>query len=638
MSDQKDEFDEVLSADDLDDLDMLLDELDASEIQSSEPDLPDDPGDKPVENDVDIFDALDELTLDDFIDESDEKKADSTPPHQETDSEVSQQDKVIESVKADEADEGAEQTISHGAVESGQKSESDIADHDTTDASENGNTAISINTSENESDVTTAPVATTLAPKEKADAIESASIAADAATAAADAAAAAADTATVAADAATTAAAAATAAAATATAAADAATAASVIDAEVDAAATATAPVADADDATANNADERTIEALEQESQVVQDTGTSEHHQTPYKDDDDEDALSKLFGDRPSYETSDEEQEELPVRDSLSGMPDEPEVIEIDELTDLPLHEIDVNPDNTMESDTVTLEKDIENLLESNPKPSEEISAPSKDPAEKETNMPNKTQPSETAGSAASKLGINLNMANSITMSLGLIAVLIAALASWFALDASQQIDSLKAEPPKMQQKIDQVQEQLELMQQQVNGLTAVVANKSTENWQKSDTDSSPSADGDTPPALTTPVKAEQQDSPAKDATVTAIKEPLNATKQKSVQVKKSLAAKTTPQQFSSPFEVAVGSVKGWAVNMMSYETAGAAEQEVRRLRAKDVKAEFVQVPLKGKIWFRVRVSGFHTEREAVAYEKYMTEFQAIDVWHHKLK
>jgi len=72
-------------------------------------------------------------------------------------------------------------------------------------------------------------------------------------------------------------------------------------------------------------------------------------------------------------------------------------------------------------------------------------------------------------------------------------------------------------------------------------------------------------------------------------------------------------------------------------VNLQSLETEKAAIAEVRRLRAKDIKAEFVRFPSKGRIWYRVRVSGFKQEHQAIAYKKFLSEFHNIKSWHHKL-
>ena len=381
--------------------------------------------------------------------------------------------------------------------------------------------------------------------------------------------------------------------------------------------------------------------------------------------------------------------------------------------------------------------------------------------------MPDKPRPAETVARTSKKAGFNLNLAHSIPMTLGLVAVLIAAVAVWLGLDASRQTDLLKAEPQKMQRQLQQIEDQLqqqnmamaqqvEVLQLQLNDLTKVVANKATENWQTSTaaSNTTPSDNANTPlqPVTTentTPVQSaskqittadsrvdagqawfvnllsvEAQDAavaevnrlraresemlrlqvltlqqqlddlttviannatvnrqeydntaalsvkgevspkPAADlAVVTEQSQPAAAEKavssntettasesnepptektpsaeQKPEATNKPAAAKAAaPRKFSSPFEVAPNSAKGWAVNMMSFDTAEAADAEVRRLRAKDVKAEFVRVVIKGTLWFRVRISGFASEHEAVAYEKYVSEFHGIDAWHHKL-
>ncbi|MFQ5519066.1 MAG: SPOR domain-containing protein, partial [Mariprofundus sp.] len=138
-------------------------------------------------------------------------------------------------------------------------------------------------------------------------------------------------------------------------------------------------------------------------------------------------------------------------------------------------------------------------------------------------------------------------------------------------------------------------------------------------------------------PAASEAVAEKQQPEPAKTTPTTkaVTKTPAPATKP----VKRPSATKpeAAPTQLSA-FEVAPGTVKGWVLNIESVESRKKAERAVRRLKKIDINAEYVRVPVKGVIWFRVRVSGFNNEREAVTLKKFLKEYHGIDAWHSKLK
>jgi len=372
-----------------------------------------------------------------------------------------------------------------------------------------------------------------------------------------------------------------------------------------------------------------------------------------------EDALSKLFDDdlfeaeldqeKPdtdSKQTSQTQQENPPAEKedayTLEDVLAEPDDIDSAQLLDLPLDEIEEEPAHTAEKSADALEKDIESLLDSNRVPDKSTNTDSKRSPQKEIDVskndlsanssPENKQATEAP--AKKKFGIDLNLVNSITMSLGLIAVLVAVLAVWFGLSASQQADSLKAQSAKLQQQIklmeeqqkqqsEALEQQAENLQQQLNDLTKVVANKATANWQASHAENGADSSNRTKKSGSKSVFQ------AKHLKVIT-------PEQKPVILNKRSTKKSTVKS-DPPLEVAVGSVKGWIVNLSSMESQKAAIAEVRRLRAKDIKAEFVRVVAKGRVWFRIRISGFANEREAIAYQKYLNEFHSIDSWHHKL-
>ncbi len=75
-----------------------------------------------------------------------------------------------------------------------------------------------------------------------------------------------------------------------------------------------------------------------------------------------------------------------------------------------------------------------------------------------------------------------------------------------------------------------------------------------------------------------------------------------------------------------------------WVVNIISMETEAAAKQEVKRLRANNIRAEYVRIPVNNKVWYRVRVGGFESEQDAVAYEKFLKSYHGLNAWHVKMK
>jgi len=342
---------------------------------------------------------------------------------------------------------------------------------------------------------------------------------------------------------------------------------------------------------------------------------------------DTEDALSRLFDDNIDEDVviaSNQLLGEVPVKDeppySRNSMIAEPDTLE------MPLDEFNDKPAPATE---------IENNSDSNKNDMDHTRTKNTDATEKETSMAEKEQLSATEPGSKKRPALNLDLANSITMSLGLIAVLVAALAVWFGLDASQQAENLKSGPQKLQQQINHMEEQhklqsnelkqqVETLQQQLNNLTKVVANTATESWQASNIDSN------TTPQRISPATPSQ---PATSAPASTRSTPAQ---QKSVRQKSPSTAKAASQKLAA-FEVAAGSGKGWFVNLLSLESRNAAVIEVRRLRTKGIKAEFVRIPSDGKIWFRVRISGFENERKALAYKKFLHEFHSINSWHHKL-
>ena len=235
----------------------------------------------------------------------------------------------------------------------------------------------------------------------------------------------------------------------------------------------------------------------------------------------------------------------------------------------------------------------------------------------------------------------NFSMANNIMLSVGLIAVLIAALAIWLSLDASQEAAKLASAPAKLQQQIDQMekhqekqtlllQQQIENLQHQLKILTNVIANKTTEQWRK---------------AIEEPSKKTIKNAPKKvqaKQTKAKISQPkAKPVLEKKIILKKTAATKTTPKvlpesNIASSYAAKAGSVQGWVVYLFSTASQKSAEREARQYKAKDIKAKYIRVISKGKVWYHVLVGGFKTEREAAAFKKFVKEYHGIDAWYNK--
>jgi len=259
-------------------------------------------------------------------------------------------------------------------------------------------------------------------------------------------------------------------------------------------------------------------------------------------------------------------------------------------------------------------------------------------------------------------------MANSIMLTLALIAILIAAVAAWLGLDASQHQSGLATASSNLEQQIKTLQQQqqqqqqqnsaqaqkIETLEKQLNALTQVVANKTTAQWRSS-IKQQPAPHSAKTKALrseaTTP-EPQQTNKPATPKSTIRVnkpvvtKEPARAKKilitpattaNPSISVKPVVKYSTAPTELSR-YEVAPGAVKGWVVNIYSVGSKKTAERRVRQLKAKNIDSTYVRVQVNGKTWYRVRASGFKDEKAAVTFKKFLKEFHGIDAWHNYLK
>jgi cell division septation protein DedD len=255
-------------------------------------------------------------------------------------------------------------------------------------------------------------------------------------------------------------------------------------------------------------------------------------------------------------------------------------------------------------------------------------------------------------------------MANSIMLTLGLIAMLVAALGVWLGLDASQQKSQLASVSSNLQQQIHLLEHQqeqqktlltqhIETLEKRVNTLTQVIANKTAEQWRASlPHKPARSEKTTTAPTETAGLHSKQAEAPAMPEaaskavncvaakTVPKAKKPAisPATVVKTpAHVKSATHASTTTTPLSM-YEVAPGTVKGWVVNIYSVTSRSTAEKRIRQLKAKDINAKYVRVQIKGKTWYRVRASGFKDKHAAATFKKFLQEYYGIDAWYSYLK
>ncbi len=76
-----------------------------------------------------------------------------------------------------------------------------------------------------------------------------------------------------------------------------------------------------------------------------------------------------------------------------------------------------------------------------------------------------------------------------------------------------------------------------------------------------------------------------------------------------------------------------------WAIIIASVNSRSAAEKALARLKGKGIAADIHPTTVKGKDWFRVRVSGFASRAEAEIQKTYLAQQHGIKgVWIHKAK
>jgi len=382
------------------------------------------------------------------------------------------------------------------------------------------------------------------------------------------------------------------------------------------------------------------------------------------------DALSDMLDDmleEPNEEVkpgATEDGENPDISDSFQGL--------IDEFPDNVPQNNENEQAETEQETLQTVEQDLEHLLNHSDANDEESIAQTPLPThaeESSENMDTSTlaatepvaaMPATEKTNAQPRSGI----ANSVMLTLGLIAMLVAALGSWLGLDASQQKSQLASVTSNLQQQIKLLEQQqkqqktlltqhIEMLEKRVNTLTQVIASKTTEHWRSTlqHKTAGPKKTA-IAPTKTAELHAKQANTPAMpEAAIKAVRQVAanNAPKAKKPAITPATKIKTpahvkpvTPASTAtaplSMYEVAPGTVKGWVVNIYSVTSRHTAEKRIRQLKSKNIDAKYVRVQIKGKTWYRVRASGFKDKHAAATFKKFLQEYHDIDAWYNYLK
>ncbi|MDQ6993629.1 MAG: SPOR domain-containing protein [Mariprofundus sp.] len=206
------------------------------------------------------------------------------------------------------------------------------------------------------------------------------------------------------------------------------------------------------------------------------------------------------------------------------------------------------------------------------------------------------------------KSSIMQKLTGSMVYILGTVLALTAAGATWLASSSINRVNQLEQvtlvamneSSHERELRLSALEQKIDLLLEKLNGTPAL-----------------------TSLSLTTPKPASSETNPEKE----------NPTKEQSIDTSATPSKAKTEATTEDP-----NSDKGnWVVNLTSVETIEQAKADLARFKKQKIKAEYIRITVKGKIWYRLRVTGFGTEHEATAYEKYLKNFQDIDVWRQKL-
>ena len=204
------------------------------------------------------------------------------------------------------------------------------------------------------------------------------------------------------------------------------------------------------------------------------------------------------------------------------------------------------------------------------------------------------------------------------TIGVALFSLVIAAVVGWFAVSLHSQVAELKADMGRMGQPSaaalsPQLDAELARINQRLNTLASTVTTStghaggneqvmSALNTRLDDLDKSVAS-------LRAQLIAQQRAPSEKSAAATAVQQPVKAKP----------PAKAKAAQPAKKRTLAASGA--WVVNVASLTDAKAAQSESARLRHEGIKNIAVEkVTMNGRIWYRVRVTGFSSREEAQVY------------------
>jgi len=75
-------------------------------------------------------------------------------------------------------------------------------------------------------------------------------------------------------------------------------------------------------------------------------------------------------------------------------------------------------------------------------------------------------------------------------------------------------------------------------------------------------------------------------------------------------------------------------SLGGWVVNLVSLDSRHAAVKALEHYKSQGISAEIFPASVKGKMWYRLRIGGFASKQEAIVQKKYLASKYGIkDAW-----
>lgn len=214
------------------------------------------------------------------------------------------------------------------------------------------------------------------------------------------------------------------------------------------------------------------------------------------------------------------------------------------------------------------------------------------------------------------------------TIGVALFSLVIAAIAGWFAVSLHGQMNDLRAELAQLRQQPAgviagpdrQTQENLAQLAQRVNEMAVLLDGPMS---HLSDTGAQINA-----------VSARLDEL---EQRIGALRTELAAAARPAVQAAEAprVAKAAAPQPASKPVAAAgkPAASGGWVVNVASLTDAKAAAAEQQRLQQAGFKVEVQTAEMNGRIWHRVRATGFSSRGEAQVYSDMVRHKMGVTPW-----